>query len=145
MLTVSTAALNVIQEHLRTQKIDSAIRITMMGGCCVGENLRLTLCEKQENDLLFLFNGTAFLLDRDLATHCGAIKVDFAPEYDHCPCSGRNGGFNISSERHSFRCCGHAFQKGGAGCWQSCPADCGGRVADSYQQAEECQPQLSAV
>jgi Fe-S cluster assembly iron-binding protein IscA len=136
MLHVSTTALNVIQEHLRTQKIDSAVRITMMGGCCVGENLRLTLCEREPNDLVFRLDGTVFLLDRELATRCGAIKVDFAPEYDHCPCSGRNGGFSISSERDSFRCCGHSFQKGGDKCWQSCPADCGGRVAAAYEQDE---------
>jgi Fe-S cluster assembly iron-binding protein IscA len=136
MLHVSTTALNVIQEHLRMQKIDSAVRITMMGGCCVGENLRLTLCEREPNDLVFRLDGTVFLLDRELATRCGAIRVDFAPEYDHCPCSGRNGGFSISSERYSFHCCGHSFQKGGARCWQSCPADCGGRVAAAYQQNE---------
>ena len=135
MLTITKAALAAIKEHLHQHKIDSAIRITMMGGCCVGENLRCTLGEMQSNDLIFTFDGLTFLLDRDLSARCGAIKVDFAAEYDHCPCSGRNGGFSISSERCSFRCCGHSLQTGGARCWESCPADCAGRSAETYNSS----------
>ena len=135
MLTVTNAALAAIKEHLRQRSMDSAVRITMMGGCCIGENLRFSLCEMQPNDLSFTFDSLTFLLDRDLAARCGAIDVDFSAEYDHCPCSGRNGGFNISSERFSFRCCGHSFQTSGAKCWDSCPADCSGRFAEAYDCA----------
>ncbi|CAK8715752.1 MAG: Fe-S cluster assembly iron-binding protein IscA [Candidatus Electronema aureum] len=106
MLTVTNPALAAIKEHMRQQHIDSAVRITMMGGCCSGENLRFTLDEKQPNDLSFTLDSITFLIDRELAAQCGAIKMDFAAEYDHCPCSGHNGGFSISSERSSFRCCG---------------------------------------
>ena len=130
MLTVTNPALTAIKEYMRQQHIDSAVRITMMGGCCIGENLRFTLDEMQPNDLSF-----TFLIDRELAAQCGAIKMDFAAEYDHCPCSGHNGGFNISSERSSFRCCGHSFQHSGATCWNSCPADCSGRSAEAYDCA----------
>lgn len=136
MLTVTNAALNAIKEHLCQHDMDSTIRITMMGGCCIGENLRFTVCEMQPNDLSFTFDSTVFLIDRELAAQCGAVKVDFAAEYDHCPCSGRNGGFSISSEHSSFRCCGHSFQSGGRGCWNCCPTDCSGRLADDYNCAQ---------
>jgi Fe-S cluster assembly iron-binding protein IscA len=128
MLTVTKAALAAIKEHLCQHNIDSTIRITMMGGCCIGENLRFTVCEKQPNDLSFTFDSTVFLIDRELAAQCGAVKVDFAEKYDHCPCSGRNGGFSISSERFSFRC-------GGTGGCEQCTADCAESAADACKCA----------
>lgn len=136
MLTVTEAALSALKEHMRQHCIEAAVRITMMGGGCAGENLRFTVDERQLNDLLFHFDGLAFLLDRSLLARCGAVKVDFAPEYDHCPCSGRNGGFSISSERCSFRCCCPSLQTGGAHCWESCPADCANRFSETYREAE---------
>lgn len=135
MLIVTNPALAAIKEHLRQHSMDSAVRITMMGGGCIGDNLRFTLGEMQPNDLSFTFDSLTFLLDRELAARCGAITVDFAAEYDHCPCSGRNGGFNISSERFLLRCCGHSFQTSGAICWSSCPADCSGHSAEAHDCA----------
>jgi len=137
MLTVTQEALNALKEHLCQHKMDAAIRITMMRGGCVEENLRFILCEMQPNDLCFSFDGLSFLLDRELAARCGRITIDFAAEYDRCPCSGRNGGFIISSECFSFRCCGHSFQADGAGCWEVCPADCSERSADAYDREKE--------
>jgi Fe-S cluster assembly iron-binding protein IscA len=128
MLTVTNAALDAIKEHLCQHNIDSTIRITMMGGGCIGENLRFTVCEKQPNDLRFAFNSTVFLIDRELAARCGAVKVDFAEKYDHCPCSGRNGGFSISSERFSYRC-------GGKGDCEVCTTDCATSAADACKCA----------
>lgn len=142
MLIISKAALAAIKEHLREHGFDAAVRITMMGGSCAGENLRFTLDEAQSDDLRFVFDHVIFLIDRSLSVRCGAIAVDFAAEYDHCPCSGRNGGFSISSERHSFRCCAHSLQTGGAGCWNSCPADCSDRFTEA--STEFRQPCFSA-
>lgn len=142
MLTVTKAALDAISEHLCQQNIDSAIRITMMGGCCIGENLRFTLGEMQPDDQLFLIGGLTFVVDRSLSERCGRIQVDFSAEYDHCPCSGHNGGFSISGEHCSFRCCAHSLHTGGSRCWDACPADCVGRLFDAYDHDEELLPQL---
>lgn len=117
MLTVTKAALDAIREHLRQHSIDSAVRITMMRGDCKGESLRFTIGNRQINDLVFAFDGISFLVDRELVTQCGTIHVDFEEKYDHCSCSGRNGGFCISSERFSFSC-------GGAVCGHSCLSVC---------------------
>ena len=124
MLTVTNPAIAAIKEHLIQHSMDSAVRITMMGGCCIGENLRFTLGETQPNDLTFTVDSVLFLIDRDLAAQCGAIKVDFAAEYDHCQCTGRNGGFSISSERFTFRC-------GGKGGCERCTAACMERAEDA--------------
>jgi Fe-S cluster assembly iron-binding protein IscA len=128
MLTVTKTALAAIKEHLCQHNIDSTIRITMMGGCCIGENLRFTVCEKQPNDLSFTIDSLTFLIDRELAAQCGAVEVDFAAEHDHCPCSGRNGGFSISSERFTFRC-------GGKGDCKVCTTDCAESAADACKCA----------
>jgi Fe-S cluster assembly iron-binding protein IscA len=140
MLTVTSPAIAAIKEHMRQHSIDAAVRITMMGGGCAGENLRFTLCEMQPNDLSFTFDGLIFLLDRELAAQCGAITVNFAAEYDHCPCSGRNGGFSISSERCSFRCCRSSLQTDQSHCWESCPTSCSNRFSETYDNAEALQP-----
>ena len=124
MLTVTKAALAAIKEHLSEHGFDAAVRITMMGGSCAGENLRFMLDEPQANDLRFVFDRVTFLVDRSLSVRCGAIQVDFAAEYDRCPCSGRNGGFSIRSERHAAAVCrcAHSFPTSEA----DCNADCGG-------------------
>ena len=139
MLHVTETALSALKEHMRQHSINAAVRITMMGGSCAGENLRFTVSERQLNDLIFNFDGLAFLLDRSLSARCGEIKVDFAAEYDHCPCSGRSGGFSISSECCAFRCCRPSLQTDEAHCWASCPTSCSSRFSETYNEADSLQ------
>ena len=117
MLTVTEKAVNALKEHFIDHNINLPIRIQIMHGCCKGDTLRFCLCNLQKNDLLFSFGDIIFVIDRDLSEQYGAIKVDFQEEYDCCPCSGRNGGFNITSEKFS-QCCGSA------GCCEVCSSRC---------------------
>jgi Fe-S cluster assembly iron-binding protein IscA len=113
MLTVTDAALQALEALLLERKINGLVRITLMNGCCKGDSLRLTLCERRRNDLTFSFGSLVFGLDRDLAAACGPVTVDFAELHERCPCSGSNGGFSISSERLRQPC-------GLAGCREEC-------------------------
>lgn len=125
MLTVTDAAIKAFKQHLVQHNINFPIRITLMGGCCKGETLRFTLCKLCKNDLMFIFDSIIFLLDRDLSAQYGPIKVDFEEGYEQCLCSGRNGGFNITSENFSQAC-------GWAGCWETC--------ASRNQEQEDIRP-----
>lgn len=118
MLTVTDEAINALRAHCWAYQIEvPIIRITLLHGCCKGESLRFTLCKLQHNDLIFDFGSIIFVIDRKLSAKCGAINVDFQEEYEQCLCSGRNGGFNVTSERFSQRC-------GWAGCWETCDGSC---------------------
>jgi Fe-S cluster assembly iron-binding protein IscA len=129
MLTVTPAALAALKEHLDERNIHSAIRIAMLHGSCSGENLRFILGELQPNDLTFSFDGLTFLVAQELSARCGNITVDFAKEHDHCPCSGRNGGFSINGEHFSFHC-------GSAGSCDSCSGDCATCSAEACAEEE---------
>ena len=105
MLTVTDAAITLLKEYFFQNNINSAIRITLMHGCCKGDTLHLTLCTAGENDRIFTFDSIIFVIDHDMAAQCGRITIDFDEVYDRCPCTGRNGGLSIQSDLLS-NCCG---------------------------------------
>lgn len=107
MLEVTESALGNVKEYLRQQKLETAVRITMMSGGCSGPSLGLSIDDAKENDKVFDYEGVSFLVDKELSTICGAIKVDFIVDNSAgCGCSG--GGFSVTSE--------NPISSGGCGC-----------------------------
>ena len=115
MLEVTKSALNNVKDYMRQQKIDSAIRITMMSSGCAGPSLTMAMDEAKENDRSFDHDGVSFVVDEWLLATCGAIKVDFIEKKDGgCGCGG--GGFIVTSEK----------PLSGGGCGSSCTSgSCG--------------------
>lgn len=97
MLEVTESALGNVKDYLSQQKIESAVRITMMSGGCSGSSLGLAIDDAKENDNVFDHDGVSFLVDKELSDICGAIKVDFIEDKSGgCGCAG--GGFAVTSE-----------------------------------------------
>lgn len=113
MLEVTESALTNVKDYLDQQKIDSAIRITLMSGGCAGPILNLALDEAKDNDHTFDHDGVSFLVDKGLATTCGAIKVDFIEIKD----GGYGcGSFMVTSEKPlSGGDCGCSCSSGSCG------------------------------
>ncbi len=108
MLKVTQSALENVKDYIRQQKIDSAIRITMMSGGCGGPSLGLAQDEAKENDKTFDNDGVSFVVDKELSEICGTIKVDFIEKTGGGCCGG--GGFAVTSEN----------PLSGSGCGCSC-------------------------
>jgi iron-sulfur cluster assembly accessory protein len=116
MLSVTETAITNVKEYLNQEKIESSIRIFLMSGGCSGPSLGLALDEAKETDLTFEQDGVNFLVAKELAETCGAIKVDYLESGSGCGCSG--GGFNITSEK--------PLAGAGDGCGCSCTSgSCG--------------------
>lgn len=99
MFDVSESALKVLAEYLGQQEINSAIRITPMAGNCAGPHLRLRAGEARASDSLFQRGGLIFVIDKELLTDCGGIRVDYVESTSACCCSGGCAGFRISGEK----------------------------------------------
>ena len=87
MLEVTEAAASNINEYLKQQNVDAAVRITMMSGGCSGPALGLALDEAKEDDLTFEQDGVNFLVEKGLAETCGTITVDYLESSSGCGCS----------------------------------------------------------
>ncbi|MDA3969749.1 MAG: IscA/HesB family protein [Desulfobulbaceae bacterium] len=116
MLEVTESALTNVKDYLDQQKIDSAIRVSLMSGGCAGPSLGLAIDETKDNDHTFDHDGVSFVVDKGLATTCGAIKVDFIEKKDgDCGCGG-GGGFTVTSEKPlSSGGCGGSCSSGACG------------------------------
>jgi len=115
MLEVTAAAVKNVKDYLSQNKIESAVRVSLMSGGCSGPSLSLSLDETQSNDLTVEADGINFIIDKSLSATCGAVKVDFIESSGGCGCSG--GGFTIS--------CANPLpgaRKGG--CGGSCSSGC---------------------
>lgn len=115
MLEVTESALANVKDYMNQQKIDSAIRVSLISGGCSGPSLALALDEAKDNDHLFDHGGVSFVVDKGLAETCGAIKVDFIEKKDGgCGCGG--GGFAVTSEKSlSGSSCGCSCSSGSCG------------------------------
>lgn len=97
MLEVTDSAVKNVKDYLSQNKIESAIRVSLMSGGCSGPSLSLSLDEAKDNDLTVEKDGVNFLIEKGLSATCGAVKVDFIESSGGCGCSG--GGFTISCEK----------------------------------------------
>lgn len=108
MLEVTEIALTNVKEYMSQQKIDSAIRITLMSSGCSGSSLGLAVDEAKDTDHILERDGVSFVVDKKLVETCGLIKVDFIEKKDdRCGC-GTRGGFAVTSEK--------PLNSGGCGC-----------------------------
>ncbi|WP_417909520.1 IscA/HesB family protein [Candidatus Electronema sp. PJ] len=96
MFEITDSAVKNVKDYLSQNKIESAIRVSLMSGGCSGPSLSLSLDEAKESDLTVDKDGVSFIMDKGLSTTCGAVKVDFVESSGGCGCSG--GGFTISCE-----------------------------------------------
>ncbi len=96
MLEVTKLAVENVKDYMRQEKIDSAIRVTLMSGGYAGPSLGLGVDEARDNDHSFDHDGVSFVVDKGLAKTCGSIKVDFIDKQDDGCC---NGGFAVTSEK----------------------------------------------
>ena len=106
MLTVTNDAIVNFKSYMAENNITSALRVAVMDGGCSGPSLGLALDEKKNTDKLFTIDAIDFLVDEELFTKTGAIKVDYID-------TEGSKGFAISSEN----------KIGGGGC-SSC-SSCG--------------------
>jgi len=108
MLDVTAEASAKLLEYLRDNNIDSALRVFLSSGGCSGPALALALDEQKPTDSMFDQQGLRFLVEENLLSQCGAIKIDFIE-------AGSRSGFSISSTNPL---------PGGGGC---SPGSCGSK------------------
>lgn len=90
MFEITEKALENLTSYLQQNKTESAIRIALMQGGCAGPALGLALDEAKDNDTTFNQGTIDFLIEKELLSTCGAVKIDFV-EAEH------GSGFSITS------------------------------------------------
>lgn len=90
MLDVTNEASAKLLEYMQDNNIDSALRVFLSSGGCSGPALALALDEQKPTDSSFVLQGLRFLVEENLLTQCGVIKIDFVE-------AGSRSGFSISS------------------------------------------------
>lgn len=111
MFEVTELATQNLKSYMDQNKIDSALRVALMGGGWSGPSLGLALDEPKENDAKYEQDGLTFLVDNNLLDTCGAIKIDFID-------AGMRSGFSISSSKP-------LSNGGGCSSSASCGSSCG--------------------
>lgn len=118
MIEVTETAAKKINEYYEANKVEMPLRVAAMQGCS-GPSLGLALDDKKDNDAVSeITGGITVLVDNDLLTHCGGIKVDFI-EASSCSTGGcgGGGGFAVTST--------NPLADAGSGCGGSCSSGCG--------------------
>jgi len=108
MLTVTELAVTKLKEYMAANKVDSALRISLMNGGCSGMSLGLSLDDKKDGDLSFDKDGIDFIMEPALVEQCGAVNLDYMD-------STANAGFALTSEKPI----------GGGGCSSCGSGSCG--------------------
>ena len=92
MIEVAQSAQEKLDEYLKQNSIDSAIRVYMAQGGWSGPSLALALDEPKENDDRYETAGVTYLIDKKLLEHVGGVKIDFVEQ-------GWRSGFVVSSHK----------------------------------------------
>ncbi len=112
MLKVTELAGQKLQEYLTQNNLDSAVRVALMNGCG-GPSLGLALDEAQAGDVAAECGGVRVIIDNELLTQCGEVRVDYA---EGCGC---RSGFSVTSitplPNTGGGCCG-SCSSGSCGC-----------------------------
>ncbi len=114
MLTVTELAGQKLQEYLTQNNIDSAVRVALMNGCG-GPSLGLALDEAKAGDASTEREGVKVLIDNELLTQCGEVRVDYS-EGSGCGC---RGGFSVTPSvplPNTGGGCGGSCSSGSCGC-----------------------------
>ena len=102
MFQVTESASEAVKGIMAERKLDSPLRVTMSGGCC-GPSLGLVVDEAKESDLKYEFDGVTYLVDKDLSSETGEIRLDYVD-------MGGQKGFTLRSQN----------PVGGGGCGSGC-------------------------
>jgi iron-sulfur cluster assembly protein len=114
MLYVTETAGQKLKEYLKENKIESAVRVALLGGCS-GPSLGLALDQAKPTDAAVDQDGVQVIVDTELLAQCGEVRVDFV-ESSGCGCSS---GFSVTSTI--------PLKGAGGGCGGSCSSgSCGG-------------------
>lgn len=114
MLEVTEKAGQKLKEYLEQNKIESAVRVALMGGCG-GPSLGLALDLSKESDTSTDRDGIRVIIDSELLGQCGVVRVDYS-DGSGCGCSG--GGFSVTSSvplPSAAGGCGGSCSSGGCG------------------------------
>lgn len=90
MLEVTPIALEKLTNYLQEHKVDMPIRIAIMGGGCSGAVLGMSLDKADDKDKSFKKETLEFLIEEELLSMCGEVKVDFIE-------SENRSGFAVTS------------------------------------------------
>ncbi len=78
MFEVTPIAEEQLVNYLKEYEMDSPIRISIMQqGNCSTMALGMVFDTATENDKTFKTDGLEFIVEEELLTNCGSIKVDF--------------------------------------------------------------------
>ena len=114
MIEVTELAGQKLKAYLDENKIDSAVRVAVMNGCG-GPSLGLALDEAKATDATTEREGVTVLIDNELLSQCGGVRVDFS-EGSGCGCQS---GFAVTSTvplPNTGGGCGGSCSSGGCGC-----------------------------
>lgn len=114
MLEVTETAGHKLKEYLTQNKIDSAVRVALMNGCG-GPSLGLALDEAKASDASTDREGVQVLIDNELLTQCGSVRVDYT-EGSGCGCQS---GFSVTASvplPNTGGGCGGSCSSGSCGC-----------------------------
>jgi len=90
MLEITQTASENLKNYLAQNSVESAVRIALMEGGCSGPSLGLALDSIKDTDESFVDNELQFIVEKELLTQCGSIKVDYID-------AGYRSGFSITS------------------------------------------------
>lgn len=107
MIEVTDLAVEKLNEYFQKNNLSSPLRVTLMQGGCSGPALALALDEKKDDDMVTTRENLTLLIEKNLVSQCGTVKVDFLE-------NGDRSGFSISSA--------NPIPGSGAGCN---PGSCG--------------------
>ena len=115
MVEITDSAVQKIREYMEQNNVDIPVRVALMQGCG-GASLGLALDDLKSNDTAVAQDGVQIIIDNDLKTLCGDVKIDFIePAGQGCGCGG-SAGFAVTSTN----------PVGGGGCGGSCSSgNCG--------------------
>ena len=108
MLEVTTTAQEQLGSYMKTNSLDSPIRVYLAEGGCSGAMLALALDETREGDATYEAGELTFVMEQGLKDMAGEVKVDFVEM------NGRSG-FLVSSQ-NPLSNCGGSPSCGGSCC-----------------------------
>jgi len=103
MFQVTASANEVVKGIMAEKGLDAPLRVTLSGGGCGGPSLGLVVDEAKESDHKYEVDGVTYLVDKDLSSETGEIRLDYVD-------MGGQKGFTLRSQN----------PVGGGGCGSGC-------------------------
>ncbi|MFH1136973.1 MAG: IscA/HesB family protein [Pseudomonadota bacterium] len=107
MLEVTTKAQEQLGSYMKSNSLESPIRVYLAEGGCSGSSLALALDEARDGDAKYEAGDLTFVMEQGLKDSAGEVKVDYVEM------NGRSG-FLVSSQNSVS--CGGSSSCGGSCC-----------------------------